>query len=148
MVWRSWTKPDLIGQWYGPGVETIIHRFDLRPGGEWRNEMKWGDKSDLSKMVFQEVVPQEWLVWLHSSCDSDWNVAASQMMPDWPRVLLTTVRFTAQGGGTALRLSQVPVEASAAEIACFAQMMAGMDKGWGSGFGIIETLLADLQAGA
>ena len=55
MVWRAWTDPELLARWYGPGVDTIIHKFDLKPGGEWLNEMKWGDKSDLSKAVFQDV---------------------------------------------------------------------------------------------
>lgn len=54
-VWRAWTDPELLHRRYGPGVETIICRFDLKPGG-WRfNEMKWGDESVLSKMVFQEA---------------------------------------------------------------------------------------------
>ena len=82
MVWRAWTDPELLARWYGPGVETIIHKFDLKPGGEWLNEMKWGDKSDLSKVVFQEVVPGEKLVWHHSSSDSDWNIIANPMMAD------------------------------------------------------------------
>jgi len=46
MVWRAWTDPELLSRWYGPGVETIIHKFDLKPGGVWLNEMKMGDKSD------------------------------------------------------------------------------------------------------
>jgi len=45
-----------------------------------------------------------------------------------------------------VRLSQVPLDATDAEIACFASAMAGMDKGWGSGFKIIEEILAELQA--
>ena len=53
MVWRAWTDPELLSRWYGPGVGTIIHEFDLKPGGMWLNEMKWGDNSDLSKVVFQ-----------------------------------------------------------------------------------------------
>ncbi len=59
MVWRAWTGPELLSRWYGPGVETIIHKFELKPGGVWLNEMKWGGNSDLSKMVFQEVAPQK-----------------------------------------------------------------------------------------
>ena len=35
MVWRAWTDPELLARWYGPGVETIIHEFDLKPGGSW-----------------------------------------------------------------------------------------------------------------
>ena len=146
LVWRAWTDPEILHRWYGPGVETIIHQYDLKPGGAWLNEMKWGDNSDLSKMVFQEVVPQEKLVWHHSSTDAEWNIVASPRMPDWPKVLLTTVIFEDLGDKTNVRLTQVPMDATDAEIACFAEMMAGMDQGWGSGYAIIDELLAELQA--
>ncbi len=146
LVWRAWTDPDLLSRWYGPGVETIIHKFELKPGGLWLNEMRWGDKSDLSKMVFQEVVPQVKLVWHHSSTDAGWNIIANPMMPDWPRVLLSTVTFEEMDAKTKVRLAMVPLEATDAEIACFAGAMAGMDKGWRSGFTVMEELLAELQS--
>lgn len=146
LVWRAWTDPEILHQWYGPGVETVIHQFDLRPGGAWLNEMKWGDKSDFSKMAFQEVVQPEKMVWHHSSTDSDWNIVSSPMMANWPRVLLTTVTFQEADGKTTVRLSQVPLDATVAEIACFAKMMVNMDKGWGSGFKMLDDLLQDLRA--
>lgn len=70
-VWRTWTDPALLARWYGPGVETVIHRFELKPGGLWLNEMRFGEKSDLSRMEFLEVVEPEKLVWLHTSVDAD-----------------------------------------------------------------------------
>lgn len=146
LVWRAWTDPELLHRWYGPGVETIIHEFDLKPGGMWLNEMKWGGKSDLSKMVFQEVTPHDRLVWHHSSADTDWNIIANPMMPGWPRVLLTTVTFEDTGATTNVRLSQIPLEASEAEMAFFAETMAGMDNGWGSGYAILDELFEQLQA--
>ncbi len=146
LVWRAWTDPELLHRWYGPGIETIIHKFDLKPGGSWLNEMKWGGNSDFSKMVFQEVTPPSMLVWHHSSSDSDWNIITSPMMADWPRILLTTVVFEDRGNRTNVRLTQVPIEATDAEIACFAAKMAGMDKGWGSGYAIMDELFVELQA--
>ena len=146
LVWRAWTDPELLHRWYGPGVETTIHKFDLKPGGSWLNEMKWGGNSDFSKMVFQEVTPPSMLVWHHSSSDSDWNIITSPMMADWPRVLLTTVTFEDVGDKTNVRLTQVPVDAIDAEIACFAAAMAGMDKGWSGGYAIMDEMLAELQA--
>ena len=147
MVWRAWTDPDVLHRWYGPNVETVIHKFDLVPGGAWLNEMKWGDNSHFQKVVFQEVTPPAKLVWHHYSSDSDWNVAANPMMPDWPRALLTTVTFDDLGDKTSVKLSQVPIEATDAELACFTKMMAGMDNGWGAGYTILDGLLAELQAG-
>ena len=147
LVWRAWTDPELLKRWYGPGVETIIHKFDLKPGGEWRNEMKWGDNAMLSKIVFQEITAPEKLVWHHhSSTDKEWNTISNPQMPDWPRILFTTVTFEEDGAKTNVRLSQVPMNASDAEIACFAKMMEGMSKGWGSGYAIIDEILQELQA--
>lgn len=146
MVWRAWTNPDLLSRWYGPGVDTLVHEFDLKPGGVWRNEMKWGEKSDLSKMTFQEVVRHEKIVWHHSSTDADWNVISNPMMADWPRVLLTTVIFEEAGAQTNVRLTMVPLDATEAEITCFAGAMSGMDNGWGGGYKVLDEVLAELQA--
>jgi uncharacterized protein YndB with AHSA1/START domain len=145
IVWRAWTEPTILSSWYGPGVETIIHEFDLQPGGVWRNEMKWGDKSILRKMIFQEIVPLKKIVWHHCSADKDWNIAPNPMMPDWPRVLLTTVTFKDKGSTTQTSLTQIPLNATEAEIACFTAKMAGMDKGWGSGYAIMDELLASMM---
>jgi uncharacterized protein YndB with AHSA1/START domain len=146
LVWRAWTDPDFLHRWYGPNIETIIHEFDLKPGGSWLNEMKWGENSDFSKMVFQDVDPRSLLVWHHSSTDSDWNIITSPMMADWPRVLLTTVVFEGMGDKTNVRLSQVPLDATDAEIVRFGETMSGMDKGWGSGYVLIDELLIEMQA--
>ncbi len=146
LVWRAWTDPELLPRWYGPNVETIVHRLEVKPGGLWLNEMRWGDKSHYQRVEFTEVTPPERLVWLHAVSDADWNVISNPMMADWPRVLLTTVTFGVDGGRTRLRLTWVPHEASEAEIACFTAAMDGMDKGWGAGMKLLEELLAELQA--
>lgn len=146
LVWKTWTDPQLLVRWYGPRVETIVHRLEVKPGGLWLGEMRWDGKSNYQRVEYTEVTPPERLVWLHSVSDGDWNVIANPMMPDWPRVLLTTVTFEEDGGRTKLRLTWVPHEASEAEIACFSAALAGMDKGWGAGMALLEELLAELQA--
>ncbi|MBI3433462.1 MAG: SRPBCC domain-containing protein [Proteobacteria bacterium] len=146
LVWKTWTDPKLLSRWYGPNVETIIHRLDLKPGGLWLVEMKMAARSMFQRVEYTEVTPPARLVWLHSSADADWKVASSPMMADWPRVLLTTVTFEADGAQTRMRLTWVPHEASKAEIACFAAAIGGMDKGWGAGMTLLAKLLAELQA--
>ena len=147
LVWRAWTDPELLSRWYGPNVETIIHQFDLEPEGCWLNEMKWGENSNYQKVVFKEVSPPAEMVWHHhSSTDADWNDMPNPMMPDWPHLLLTRVSFEENEGRTTVRLSQIPLDCSDAEIACFAEAMANMDKGWGSGFDILADLLGELQS--
>ncbi len=146
LVWKTWTDAELLPRWYGPGAKSIVHRIDVKPGGMWLNEMQWGGRSMYQRVDYTEVIAPERLVWLHASTDAAWNIIASPMMADWPRVLLTTVTFVEEGGQTKLRLTWVPHEASAAEIACFAGAIGGLNKGWGGGMELLEKLLAELQA--
>jgi uncharacterized protein YndB with AHSA1/START domain len=146
MVWRAWTDPELLARWYGPNVETIIHKFELKPGGVWLNEMKMRGMSDLSKSTFKEVVAHEKIVWHQSSTDADWNTISNPMMADWPRTVSTVVTFADEGASTNVRLVWAPIDATDAEIACFAGAVANMGKGWESGYAIMDEIFAELQA--
>ncbi|MBI3452144.1 MAG: SRPBCC domain-containing protein [Rhodospirillales bacterium] len=146
LVWKAWTDPKLLPRWYGPRVETIVHRLELKPGGLWLVEMRWGGNSHYQRVEYTEVTRPERLVWLHSSSDAEWNIIASPMMANWPRVLLTTVTFEEDGDRTRTRLTWAPHAANEAEIACFAAALSGMDKGWAAGMKLLAELLAELQA--
>ena len=147
LVWRTWTEPELLSRWYGPNIETTIHRLDVTPGGLWLNEMKWGDNSNFERMEYLEVVAPERLVWHHSVADRNWNIIANPMMENWPRVLLTTVTLSAVGNDrTTLRLTWAPHEATDAEIACFAAAIEGLGKGWGAGMELLADIVEELQA--
>lgn len=40
-VWRCWTEPDLIKQWFAPKpVETTVVEIELTPGGRFRTVME------------------------------------------------------------------------------------------------------------
>lgn len=145
LVWRTWTEPDLLAHWYGPGVETVIHELDVKPGGQWLNEMKMGERSGYQKSVYTEVIPPERLVMLMSTTDADWKPAPNPMMPDWPETLLTVVTFETAGDKTKMRLEWSPHEASETEIACFAGAVENLGKGWGAGMEMLEVLLRELQ---
>ncbi len=146
LVWRTWTEPELLGHWYGPNIETVIHKLDVKPGGLWLNEMKMGERSGYQKSEYTEVTPPSRLVMLMSNTDENWELAANPMMADWPSTLLTIVTFEETAGKTLMRLTWSPHEASEAEIACFAGAMDGMGKGWGGGLVLLTDLLAELQA--
>ncbi|QHQ36944.1 SRPBCC family protein [Algicella marina] len=145
-VWTCFTDPALLSRWYGPGVETVIHGFDLRPGGHWRNEMKMRSMSDYSQMTFAEVEPPARLSWQQMSTDADWQPAANPMMPDWPRVFYIAITLAEAGAETEVTLTMTPQDATEAELQCFAQAMGNMQNGWGSGFAEIDTILAEPPA--
>jgi len=56
LVWHAWTDEKLFARWYGPNVETVIHRQDLRTGGECRisNFLIW--QIAYSELVFMDVL--------------------------------------------------------------------------------------------
>ncbi|QMU58619.1 MAG: SRPBCC domain-containing protein [Boseongicola sp.] len=146
LVWRAWTDPELLARWYGPGVETIIHKLKVAAGGEWLCEMRWGENQNYQRVDYTEVVEPEKLVWLQSVTDENWAPVDNPMMPNWPQVLLTTVTFADAGDKTHMRLTWVPHDASQQEIDAFDQALANLDRGWAAGMDIIAEILAELQA--
>ena len=54
--------------------------------------------------------------------------------------------FPQARGAQRVRLTMVPLDATDAEVACFAGAMSGMDNGWGGGYKVLDELLAELQA--
>ena len=65
VVFEAWTKPEHIGNWWGPrGFTTTTHSMDVRPGGEWRFVMHGPDGTDYkNRIVYLEVVAPERLVY-------------------------------------------------------------------------------------
>ena len=35
-VWRAYSQPELLAQWWGRGNKLVIERFELKRGGHWR----------------------------------------------------------------------------------------------------------------
>jgi uncharacterized protein YndB with AHSA1/START domain len=145
VVWRTWTEQELVGRWYGPGMETVMHRFDPVPVGLWLHEMKMGEQSVYQRIEFVEVEAPSKLVMLMSNSDADWTVIPSPMMPDWPKTLLTEVTFEDADGGTKLTLEWTPYEASDAANKMFEGAMDSLGQGWGKGMDMIEEIVAELQ---
>ena len=139
-VWRAWTDPDLLSHWYGPNIETIIHKLDLKVNGFWLCEMKWGENSMYQSGEYLEIVPPEKLVWLHSTTDEKWNVFA--MSNNWPRTLHSTITLEDNEGATIQTLTWVPHNATDAELTFFENAKDDMGKGWGAGMKLMEELLA------
>lgn len=91
LVFQAWTDPAHLPHWFGPnGFSLTIYEIDVRPGGMWRYMMHGPDGTDYpNRMVYQEVVRPERLVYLHGE-DVD----------DDPNAFHVTVRFDEEGGRT------------------------------------------------
>lgn len=69
LVWKVWTEPEHITQWWGPdGFTNTTYEMDVRPGGVWTHVMHRPDGRDYqNKIVYIEVVKPERLVYDHVS---------------------------------------------------------------------------------
>lgn len=66
-VWKLWTEPEQVAQWWGPdGFTTTIEEMEVRPGGVWKHTMHGPDGTDYpNKSTFIEVVKPERIVFKH-----------------------------------------------------------------------------------
>lgn len=72
-VWRAFTDPEQVVQWWGPeGFTNTIQEMDLRPGGIWLFVMHGPDGVDYdNKVEYIEVVEHERLVYDHGDPNGD-----------------------------------------------------------------------------
>lgn len=73
LVWKVWTEPQHIAQWWGPnGFTNTIHKMEVKVGGSWDFIMHGPDGTDYpNKIVFTEIVKPELLRFDHGSDNPD-----------------------------------------------------------------------------
>lgn len=67
LVWKAWTDPGHIVQWWGPtGFTTTTRQMELRTGGQWRFVMHGPDGRDYENLItYLEVKEPERLSYKH-----------------------------------------------------------------------------------
>lgn len=73
LVWKAWTEPEHIVNWWGPkGFSITTSEMDIRQGGIWRFIMKGQDGVEYpNKIIFLEMVKPERLVYTSSDDKED-----------------------------------------------------------------------------
>jgi len=144
LVWKAFTDPERMKQWWGPKGRTVIAaKMDLRPGGSYLYGMKAPDGTAMwGKFVYREVVPPERLVFINSFSDEAGGITRHPMAPTWPLEMLSTFTFEeAPGGKTKLTIRWSPHNATDEERKTFDAGHDSMRQGWG---GTLEKLTAYL----
>lgn len=69
LVWKVWTEPNHIANWWGPrGFTNTITKMEVKAGGEWTLIMHGPDGVDYkNKSIFTEVIKHKKLVYEHQS---------------------------------------------------------------------------------
>ena len=96
LLWRIWTEPDHLKEWWGPnGFTNTIHKFNLAPGGEWSLTMHGPDGTDYPNQIrFVEIIPNERLIYDHGQ-------------PEDGGSFRTFVYFTDEGGKTRITMKGI-----------------------------------------
>jgi uncharacterized protein YndB with AHSA1/START domain len=119
LVWKAWTDPKHLAQWWGPhGITNPVCEVDARPGGALLIHMRAPNGVVYPmKAVFQEVVAPERLVFLSGAMDESGNLLFE---------VLNTISFAEEAGKTKLTIHGRVVHATAAA----APHLSGMEMGW------------------
>ncbi|MGH9187709.1 MAG: SRPBCC family protein [Acidimicrobiales bacterium] len=62
-VWRAFTDPTLVAQWWGRGNPLDIERMEVQRGGHWRYVEHTPDGVEGFEGRYREVTPTERIVW-------------------------------------------------------------------------------------
>jgi uncharacterized protein YndB with AHSA1/START domain len=129
-VWKAWTDPRQLAQWWGPaGFTNPVCEADVRPGGAIRIDMRGPDGAVYPMTgVYREVVAPERLVFTASALDEKGRPLFE---------VLNAVTFAKQGGKTLLTLRAQVVSKTAGADA----YLEGMEAGWSQSLVRLEALL-------
>ena len=67
LIWKVWTEPEHIENWWGPdGFTSTIHKMDLQDGGEWKLTLNGPDGTNYpNRSIFREIIPHKKIVFEH-----------------------------------------------------------------------------------
>jgi uncharacterized protein YndB with AHSA1/START domain len=100
LVWRAFSDPVHLAQWWGPkGYTNPVCELDFRVGGHWHNVMRGPDGKDLpTDVTFIEIVEPERIVYRNAPAKGE--VWGDNPPPSFVRV----ITFTEGEGRTTLTM--------------------------------------------
>jgi len=133
-VFRAWTDPELLKQWFAPlPYTTPVAELDVRPGGSCLVVIRAPDGTELPNPgVYLEVVENERLVWTDSFTKA-WEPSQKPFM---------TAILTFEDAGGKTRYTARVCHASAADREAHEKM--GFHTGWGQCTDQLAALLAKI----
>lgn len=126
LVWKTWTDPAHVMQWWGPkGYTSPTCIADFRVGGAYLYCMRSPEGKDYwTTGVYHEIVEPERIVYTDCFADEQGNrvpASAWGLDGDWPEETLVTVAFEEEDGKTKVTLRHADVPE---------HHVSGFDAGW------------------
>ena len=132
-VWRAFTDPELVAQWWGRGNKLVIERLEVERGGHWRFVEHGPDGVHGFEGRFREVTPPERLVQTF-----EWDG-----MPG--HVAVETTTFEDLGDG---RTKVVTTSLFHTTEERDGMLSSGMETGLNQSYAALDRLLAELAGSA
>lgn len=129
-VWRAFTDPTLLAQWWGRGNKLVIERFELERGGHWRFVEHGPEGVHGFEGRYREVTPQDRMVMTF-----EWDG-----MPG--HVIVESVEFQDLGDG---RTKVVTVSLFHTTDERDGMLQSGMEGGLNQSYAALDRLLASLE---
>jgi len=132
LVWRAWTEPELLVQWFTPAPwSTASCELDVRPGGLFRTVMRSPEGEEMpSDGCYLAVEPLRRLVWT--------DALGAGYRPNGSAFMTATLHLVPVGsGGT----RYVAVVRHANEEACKQHAEMGFLDGWGAALDQLVALM-------
>ena len=144
LIWRAWTEPELLKQWFCPlPWKTIDCEIDLRPGGIFRTTMRSPEGKEFPGAgCYLEVVPNHKLVWTSALLPGFRPATVSTISgnEDATFVFTAMVELADEGQGT--RYTATVIHAD--EAGCKKHAAMGFEGGWGAA---LDQLVAMVKKG-
>ncbi len=128
-VWRAFTEPELIAQWWGRGKKLVVERMEVERGGHWRFVVVNPGGTQGFEGRYREVKPQERIVWT-----AEWDG-----MPGY--VAVDTVTFEDLGDG---RTRMVNTSLFFTSEDCAGALASPMEEGLNDSYAALDRVLATL----
>jgi uncharacterized protein YndB with AHSA1/START domain len=130
LVWKAWTQPEHIMQWWAPkGMKITVIEHNFLPGGTWKYSMPMPDGSEfISDGVYKEITEYKKIV------------TSANFKPMTNNVELHVI-FEADGDKTQFTFSVI----HETEEYCKQQEQMGFYNGWGSSLARMETVIAAMK---
>ena len=130
LVWRAFTEPELVAQWWGRGNKLVIERFEVERGGHWRFVEHTADGVHGFEGRYREVTPPDRLIWTF-----EWDG-----MPGY--VAVDTITFEDLGDGHTKVVTTSLFHTTAERDG---MLESGMQKGLDESYAALDRLLSTLR---
>ena len=145
LVWKAWTTPDHIMQWFTPRPwSTVDCEIDLRPGGIFRTVMRSPEGEDFPNTgCYLEVIEAERLSWT-DALEPGFRPARLAAEPPRGGIIAFTAVITLADHGGGTRYTALAMHRSEAERERHEGM--GYHDGWGKALDQLVALARSIKA--